>query len=61
MSKAVDCAKKSLHSALDRLSELEETDKNVEAACDHIRDVLDQLTRWCHKSIHLFGQEDAVG
>ena len=58
MSKAVDTAIASLHTALEHLRELEEKDYSAEVACDSIREVLDQLAKWCHKDYHLVGKED---
>lgn len=62
MNKAISCARSSLHLALTQLSNLEDggSHKEVEKACDNIRDVLDQLCGWCNPKIKLYGKEDLL-
>ncbi len=52
-SQAVKTALNSLTKALALLHTLDETNKQVDDACEHIREVMDQLVGWCQKELEL--------
>lgn len=55
-NRAVVAAKERLSLALHQLSHLEDSDEEVEMACDNIREVLDQLCGMCLPEWHLVGK-----